>query len=259
VGASRYGASDNGAAYVVFGKSGAFSDINLATLGTAGFQIVGEASSDRAGVSVSSAGDVNGDGFDDLVVGANQYGASDNGAAYVVLGGDFTGAVDGAGTCGNDSLTGTGADEVLIGGLGNDTLDGAGGNDVLKGGAGDDVLVFDSADTLAVDGGSGADTLLFAGSGQSLDLTGISNLRYTGIEAVDLTGTGNNSLTLALSDVLGLSDTSNLLTIEGNSGDAVTVSDGTWVDDGVSGSYHLYSLGAAMLKIDTDIATTITL
>jgi Ca2+-binding RTX toxin-like protein len=55
------------------------------------------------------------------------------------------------------SLSGTSADDVLIGGTGNDTLYGSSGNDVLDGGAGNDRL----------DGGDGDDTYLFGiGSGQ---------------------------------------------------------------------------------------------
>lgn len=47
------------------------SVIDLSTLnGTTGFQINGEAAGDAAGVSVASAGDMNGDGFDDLIIGA---------------------------------------------------------------------------------------------------------------------------------------------------------------------------------------------
>ena len=38
--------------------------------GANGFQINGEAAYDHSGSSVASAGDVNGDGFDDLIIGA---------------------------------------------------------------------------------------------------------------------------------------------------------------------------------------------
>src|SRR4028119_2477627 len=54
---------------------------NLSTLdGSNGFAINGLATFDWSGSSVSSAGDVNGDGFDDLIIGAN--GASPNGISY---------------------------------------------------------------------------------------------------------------------------------------------------------------------------------
>ena len=76
-------ATDAGEAYVVFGKArasaspsapaafGAVIDLTSArAAATKGFIIQGDAAGDQAGWSVSSAGDVNGDGFDDLIVGA---------------------------------------------------------------------------------------------------------------------------------------------------------------------------------------------
>ncbi|BAZ29674.1 hypothetical protein NIES4074_21210 [Cylindrospermum sp. NIES-4074] len=80
----------SGQSYVVFGKSSGFSPtLNLSTLkGASGFAINGIAADDRSGSSVSSAGDVNGDGFDDLIIGA--FVASPNGLfsgqSYVVFG-----------------------------------------------------------------------------------------------------------------------------------------------------------------------------
>ncbi|MBT5187716.1 MAG: hypothetical protein HOM01_12970, partial [Kordiimonadaceae bacterium] len=62
--------------------------INLSTLdGTNGFRLDGEAG-DRSGYSVSSAGDINGDGYDDLIIGASfaDPNGSFSGSSYVVFG-----------------------------------------------------------------------------------------------------------------------------------------------------------------------------
>ena len=81
---------NSGASYVVFGKASGFgANLNLSALdGTNGFQISGEAAGDRAGVAVSTAGDVNGDGFADLLIGANNADPNGlySGASYVVFG-----------------------------------------------------------------------------------------------------------------------------------------------------------------------------
>src|SRR4028119_1878302 len=63
---------------------------NLSTLnGSNGFAINGIADGDQSGSSVSSAGDVNGDGFDDLIIGAryaDPNGINSAGQSYVVFG-----------------------------------------------------------------------------------------------------------------------------------------------------------------------------
>ncbi len=62
--------TDVGAAYVIFGKKDGFTDIDLSTLNpTQGFKIIGTNTEDYAGYSVSAAGDVNGDGYPDLLIG----------------------------------------------------------------------------------------------------------------------------------------------------------------------------------------------
>ena len=83
------GGSNAGAAYVVFGQAGGFGTVNLddVALGSGGFKIVGESADDRAGISVSGAGDVNGDGIDDLVIGDWTSNGGDS-AAYVIYGSD---------------------------------------------------------------------------------------------------------------------------------------------------------------------------
>jgi hypothetical protein len=87
---SNPGGLNSGAAYVVFGKAGDFAaTLALSALnGSNGFRIHGASTGDFAGRSVSAAGDVNGDGFDDIIVGAFRAdeGGFDRGAAFVVFG-----------------------------------------------------------------------------------------------------------------------------------------------------------------------------
>jgi Ca2+-binding RTX toxin-like protein len=80
-----------GQSYVVFGSNSGFAEgLDLSTLdGSNGFAINGIAANDLSGFSVSSAGDVNGDGIDDLIIGARSAdgnGISDAGQSYVVFG-----------------------------------------------------------------------------------------------------------------------------------------------------------------------------
>ena len=80
-----------GESYVVFGNTGGFtSPLNLSALdGTNGFTINGIDGGDQSGRSVSSAGDVNGDGIDDVIIGArfaDPNGNSAAGESYVVFG-----------------------------------------------------------------------------------------------------------------------------------------------------------------------------
>ena len=65
------------------------SVIQLSALnGSNGFRLDGAAADDYSGNSVSSAGDVNGDRFDDLIIGANfaDPNGSNSGSSYVVFG-----------------------------------------------------------------------------------------------------------------------------------------------------------------------------
>uniref|UniRef100_A0A8J7AB09 FG-GAP repeat protein n=1 Tax=Desmonostoc muscorum LEGE 12446 TaxID=1828758 RepID=A0A8J7AB09_DESMC len=90
-GASPNGQRDAGSSYVVFGSSSGFdTSLNLSSLnGSNGFVINGIGRDDRSGISLSSAGDINGDGFDDLIIGApdaDPNGQSRAGSSYVVFG-----------------------------------------------------------------------------------------------------------------------------------------------------------------------------
>ena len=84
------GQNDAGASYVVFGSTSGFAaSLELSSLdGVNGFAVSGATSDDRSGSSVGGAGDVDGDGFDDIIIGssADPNGDGNNGASYVVFG-----------------------------------------------------------------------------------------------------------------------------------------------------------------------------
>lgn len=156
---------------------------------------------------------------------------------------------------GDDTIDGGDGNDLIRGGSGNDTLNGGDGNDILidgngadtfNGGAGDDwIVISDSTSFLSIDGGTGIDTLFLSGSDMTLDLSGISGTAVSSIEKIDLEGSGNNALIVDYSDLLDLSESSDILYVTGDSGDSVTLSEetliGTELVDGIT--YNTYDIG----------------
>jgi hypothetical protein len=231
------GAEDNdangdrsGATFVVFGKASGFSaNFNLADIdGNNGFKIAGEAPDDRAGFSVSAAGDVNRDGFADLIVGS--FGADPNGdfsgAAHVIFGHAALEAVTRIGTdigqtinggSGNDTVFALGGNDRALGREGNDRMSGGAGNDALLGDAGNDTMVGGDGDDVLL-GGIG-DDIAFGARGNDRINTGLGNDSASG-------GGGND-------DLVGFNGSD---TLSGDGGNDVL--NGGFGDDTLVGGRH---------------------
>ena len=178
--------SSSGSAYVVLG-SAASTTVDLAALGARGRRIDGVAASDQAGWSVAGAGDLDGDGRPDVVVGsrtADRAGASNTGAAHVLtapfstttidlaalgsggfrIDGAVSGDEAGYSVAGAGDVNGDGRADVVVGAPFAD--------DYLKASVGTAHVVFGKATSTSVD----------------LDDLGTGGFRILGVVAQDRTG-----------------------------------------------------------------------
>ena len=177
----------------------------------------------------------------------------------------------------NDHLFGDDGGDLLNGGTGDDYLHGGDGRDVLLGRAGSDWLIYD-ADDEYISGGSDydsfedpailedpdVDTLALAGDGQTLDFSEIRAGRIFGFEVIDLTGDvrdeegevglAGNRLSLSTGDLLNLSDTGDTLTVDGEQGDTVEVTNGDWSLVFTEGDpYYVFTSGGFTLQVSAAI------
>jgi len=196
VGANLADPSGNttGASYVVFGSvSGFGSSLELSSLnGINGFVINGIDANDYSGASVSSAGDVNGDGIDDVFVGA--YGARPNGSrsgeSYVIFGSasGFGSSLELSNLNGSDGFVINGIDANDYSGR---SVSSAG--DVNGDGIDDVIVGADEADPNS-NSRSGESYVVFgsaSGFGSSLELSnlnGSNGFVINGIDANDYSG-----------------------------------------------------------------------
>src|SRR4051794_14985755 len=91
--------AQGGAVYVVFGKAAPGASVDLAALGANGVRIEGALAGDHLGWSLAPAGDVNGDGKDDLLIGTpwadpGSPAKTSAGGARVVYGRSWTSEID---------------------------------------------------------------------------------------------------------------------------------------------------------------------
>ena len=156
--------------------------------------------------------------------------------------------------------TGNALANHLTGNVGANLLDGGAGNDTLLGGGGNDILVYHAADLLA-DGGEGFDTLRLTGAGVALDLTTLADTRLLNIDAIDLRGSGANSLTLALGDLFALSADGFTLRVLGGADDTLSSTLQGWQPsgdafelDGRSVQTYLATFGDTDLRLLVDTA-----
>ncbi len=183
----------SGDSYVVFGNGSGFSSsLNLADLdGSNGFVLNGVAANDRSGFSVSAAGDINGDGFDDLIIGAFRAGPNGiySGASYLVFGksSGFGAALNLADLNGSNGfvLNGVAASNFSgrsVSAAGD--INGDGFDDVIIGARGADTNGSSSGASYVVFGnGSG-----FSSSLNLTDLDGSNGFVLNGVAANDYSG-----------------------------------------------------------------------
>jgi hypothetical protein len=220
------GGDDAGQSYLIYGGTGLTQDMDLSN---ADASFIGEDVRDYSSRSVSYAGDVNGDGYDDLIIGADGYDDGANwgaGKSYLIYGGtgltqdmdlgnanaSFIGEdpndVSGPSVSYAGDVNGDGYDDIIIGAYGDDDGGSSAGQSYLIQGDNSGIKTFTQSSLKVTNssdysGGVSQGTVSYIGSGD-LNVGGINSKLY-----INLTGNGGSATVADRLSVLITSENSN--------------------------------------------------
>jgi hypothetical protein len=257
----------------------------------AGFQVQGDAIGEAMGFSLGGGGDVNGDGLGDVLVGGSfEISAEEQGGAYLVFGKAGSDALAVAslevGQNGGVAFFGIGSathvahagdldrdglGDVVIGApsanggagrvyalFGWDASDAIGARDgLLAGSTGDDTLELSTRVPVRIAGGRGSDTLVLGGAGMELDVRGRTP-DVTGIERIDLRGTGDNTLLIDDASLRRISDNrpsapsglARTLVVLGDEGDRVVFDRSGYAQSGSNAGLEVWAKSGAAYGLE---------
>jgi len=228
-----------------------YGDSNLSNVGKFNFGVNFHA--DDLLTMIQSAGDLNGDGYYDMVFSTNGYN-SNTGRVYVVFGGNYRDKVKIEGLNDDNVLNGTTEADTIVAGNGNDIINTNGGADIIKGGNGDDNIILVDNNAKLIDGGRGHDTISLNASGVILDMSSSSTTKIMNIESINISGTGSNTLKIDRKTLLHLgSNLVNGITIIGNADDRITFTDDGWSLNSSNDLYNIYSNNGVVLFVHKNI------
>ncbi len=194
--------------YVVYGKSGTMpSSLSLTDLqnSSVAFHMVWDGQ-DGETINISAAGDVNGDGRDDILIGSD---AADTGsvtglgAVYLVAGREAAGAPATSQLSAAGTLLATAAGQSLVGTTGVDILNAGLAGVSMRAGASNDTLLVGNSGLRLADGGAGNDTLGLVTVGMTLDFSQTGSAQISNIERINFQA-NSQTLKLGIEDIFQL-------------------------------------------------------